>query len=120
MRINSYDIDGVIYMGTQHRGIRPHDNDVIITGRSVEESKETLQMLRKNGINNQVYFNPLPVLAKTRITSGRHKADMILALQLSGYDIGIHFDDDPVQISEIKKVHPYLNVVHLVNELVPL
>ena len=34
--INSYDIDGVIYMGEGLDGLRPGPKDIVITGRSVE------------------------------------------------------------------------------------
>ena len=37
-------------------------------------------------------------------------------LQNMGYEIGMHFEDDPVQIKEIKKVHPDLYIVHLQRE----
>ena len=59
--INTFDIDGVITVG-----LYPGPDDVIITGRSYEEAPETYAMLRSKGINNPVYFNPLPFDKKTR------------------------------------------------------
>ena len=79
MRINTFDIDGVINLG-ELDGIYPGLHDVIITGRSYEETPETLQMLERKGINNQVYFNPVPFDKKTRFTSGMHKGKIILQL----------------------------------------
>ena len=33
--INSFDIDGVIYMGDDYDGIYPGPKDIIVTGRSI-------------------------------------------------------------------------------------
>ena len=109
MQINTFDIDGVIYMGKGLRGVRPDPDDIIITGRSIEEAKATLTMLYQQGIFNQVFFNPIKYNEKTRASSGLHKARTIEMLIESGYDIMFHFEDDPIQIELIrnycKKVH---------------
>jgi hypothetical protein len=102
--MNTFDIDGVIYMGKDHDGVYPGPNDLIITGRSIEEKPETIRMLQQKGINNKVYFNPLPFKQKTRESSGHHKADIISALITLGCPIDIHFEDDPIQADIIKKV----------------
>lgn len=115
--INSFDIDGVIYMG-EYGGVYPGPNDVIITGRSHEEEAETLEMLKCKGIPNTVHFNPLPFDEKTRESSGQHKGRKILELEKLGYNIGIHFEDDPIQSEEIKKLVPHINVVLLQHDLV--
>ena len=52
-RINTFDIDGVIYMG-KHDGVYPGKSDVIITGRSIDEWDETTAMLQAKGIKNEV------------------------------------------------------------------
>ena len=118
MRINTYDIDGVIYMGRALDGLYPNPNDFIITGRSYEEADETLHMLRARGINNIVFFNPLMFDEKTRETSGQHTAQIISELIEEACDIGIQFEDDEVQIAEIQKIHPTLAVVHVKSDLV--
>lgn len=115
--INSFDIDGVIYMGT-HGGVYPGPNDIIITGRSFEELDETLWMLNNKGIHNKVYFNQLPFDKKSRESSGIHKGNTILKLEKQGYKIGIHFEDDPIQIIEIKKIVPHVKIVYMQHDLV--
>ena len=59
--------------------------------------------MEKHDINNMVYFNPLPFSAKTRKSSGEHKAKIINQLKEEGYKILFHVEDDPVQIEEIKQ-----------------
>jgi hypothetical protein len=71
--INSYDIDGVINMG-DYVGLQPGPNDIIITGRSVEEHDYTWEWLKKRNINNRVIFNCVDFKMKTRESSGEHKA----------------------------------------------
>jgi hypothetical protein len=45
--INSYDIDGVINLGGDYKGLRPGPNDIIITGRSYEEADYTWAWLHR-------------------------------------------------------------------------
>lgn len=117
MKINTFDIDGVIYFGEGVTGVRPCRNDIIITGRSIDQYDYTMDMLRSRGIYNQVFFNPMsrsdPYYCREE--SGRHKARVITKL-LKVYDIGLHFEDDPVQIEQIRKVHPDLGIIHMVRE----
>lgn len=101
--VNGFDIDGVIHQGSFGAGIRPGPHDVIITGRSHEESKETLHFLRKNGINNVVFFNPVKFEDKTRKSSGTHKAKTINKLLEMGIKINLFFEDDEIQAAEIEK-----------------
>ena len=115
--INSFDIDGVINMD-QYDGLYPGTHDVIITGRSVEERPETEAMLKDKGITNKVYFNSLPFDQKTRVSSGQHKGRTLFYLEEMGYRIGIHFEDDPIQANEIKKIMPHVNVVLIQHDLV--
>jgi hypothetical protein len=117
MLINSYDIDGVIYINETLVGVTPRPEDIIITGRSFEEEIETVKMLKSRGINNVIYFNPLPFNEKTRISSGIHKGLTLQTLISSGIDIGLHFEDDEIQIREIEKLVPGVNVVHIKHEL---
>jgi hypothetical protein len=116
-RINSFDIDGVIYFGQEDLGVFPGPEDILITGRSFEESPKTLEMLRSRGIHNQVFFNPLHEKDKTRESSGQWKAKVLKGLLDNGYDIRIHFEDDPIQVEQITKLEPRVRVVHLVHEL---
>lgn len=115
--INTFDIDGVIYFGKDVTGVRPGRDDVIITGRSYQQELETISMLKSRQIHNHVMFNPLKRTddSYSRQASGIHKAKCITKLKES-FKIGLHFEDDPIQIEEIKKVHPDLNVIHLVRE----
>lgn len=117
MRINTFDIDGVINLG-EFDGIYPGPYDIIITGRSYEEAAETYVMLENKGIRNEVHFNPLPFDKKTRFTSGMHKGKIILELMKDGYEHGVHFEDDEIQIRAIKAIVPRVRIVHVVSNLV--
>lgn len=103
MICNGFDIDGVIHLGDGVCGIRPGPGDVIITGRSFEEEDETLAFLRRNGINNPVFFNQCHYEDKTRAGSGFHKAETIKMLHRTGLSIQYFFEDDEVQKAEIEK-----------------
>ena len=119
MKINTFDIDGVIYFGENHTGVRPHHADIIVTGRSFQQEEETEKMLEKFEIRNRVMYNPLERNDPkySRKASGQHKAQTLKMLQEHhDYKIGFHFEDDPIQIDEIKKVLPDLNIIHLVRE----
>lgn len=115
--INTFDIDGVIYMG-RYGGVYPGPDDIIITGRSKDEEKETREMLEFKGITNDLYMNPLPYGQKSRKSSGQHKGRTMFYLEEMGYKIGVHFEDDPIQAEEIKKIMPHVNVVLLQHDLV--
>jgi hypothetical protein len=115
--INSFDIDGVIYMGDAFTGVFPGPDDIIITGRSFEEADLTINMLHSRGIFNDVYMNPLEFKNKTRESSGQHKGNILKILLEKGYQIGIHFEDDPIQAEEIRKIMPHINIVMLEHNL---
>lgn len=115
--INTYDIDGVIYLG-QYDGLYPGKNDIIITGRSVDEMHSTLRMLNSRGIHNPIHFNPLSFDKKTRVSSGQHKGKVIKKLIENGVAHGVHFEDDEIQIAEILKIVPAARIVHVVSDLV--
>lgn len=115
--INTFDIDGVIFMD-KFDGVYPGKNDIIITGRSKEERHETESMLKFKGITNDVYYNQTPFDQKTRESSGRHKGQTLLYLEQSGMKFGIHYEDDPVQVEIIRKMMPRINVVLLQHDLV--
>jgi len=103
MKVNGFDIDGVIHLGDGVCGIRPGPGDVIITGRSFEEEAETLAFLRRNGINNPVFFNQCHYEEKSRTGSGNHKAETIKLLHRAGLSVQYFFEDDEVQKAEIER-----------------
>lgn len=117
--INTYDIDGVINMGADYMGLRPGPNDIIITGRSEDEADYTMKWLADNGIHNIVCFNPIKFEDKTRDSSGHHKASVINELiDKYNVNVGLHFEDDPVQADIIERLCPRVKVVRIVHDLV--
>ena len=117
--INSFDIDGVIYMGEHHDGIYPGPNDIIVTGRSEEVREETQKMLQDKGITNPLYMNDKPKGFNDRRQSGLSKAMQFIRLEALGYKISIHFDDDDIQIREITRALPHIYCVHISHDLLP-
>lgn len=117
--INSYDIDGVIYMGEHMDGLRPGPNDIVITGRSVESREETERMLLSKGITNPLYMNNKSKSWNDREQSGFHKGWTLFHLEQIGYRFNIHYDDDPIQIEKIKEMMPHIKIVHVNHDLVP-
>ena len=116
--INTFDIDGVIYFDNDYLGVRPYDHDIIITGRSLyDESVSTLNMLKKRGIHNQVFFNPVYFDEKSRESSGLHKGKTIKSLIDQGVVYGVHFEDDEIQIENILKIVD-IPIVHVKSNLV--
>lgn len=116
-KVNSYDIDGVIYMGEHHEGLRPGPEDIIVTGRSYQERESTLAMLRGRGIYNMVFFNPLDRKDALygRRASGKHKARVFRHLYNVGVDVRRHFEDDPIQMKVIREEWPEVEVVQIGN-----
>lgn len=118
-KIRTFDIDGVVLINKEIGGLRPDQDDVIITGRSFEEREETEAMLARRGITNKVMFNDLPYDEKTRESSGYHKAECIKALFSAGYTVTAHFEDDEIQAAVIRqecKDVPVIMVVHDLTE----
>jgi len=113
MKISTYDIDGVIFISNDITGMNPGPYDILITGRSIEERPETERMLADRGISNRVFYNPLSFDQKTRASSGQHKGNIISKLLAQGYEIQYHIDDDEIQIEEILKLVPDLNIIHM-------
>lgn len=116
-QINTYDIDGCIYINNEVGGVHPGPYDIIITGRSYEEIPETRRMLSARGIYNRVFFNRTKFDQKTREGSGLHKAQTINRLQQLGYTIMCHFEDDEIQARVIRENCPNITVVMLVHDL---
>lgn len=115
--IASFDLDGVILMDGGYPGVYPGVNDIIITGRSYEEYPETIFELRLKGITIIPYFNPIPFKEKTRKGSGIHKGNTLKFLKEHGYDIGIHYDDDEIQIEQINRIIPEVKTVLVSHDL---
>lgn len=117
--MNGFDFDGVVSIG-----VHPGPNDVIITGRSFDEASYVNEILRRKGIHNAVFFQPMTKERResgtetARRNSGRHKATVIKMLKENEVELNIFFEDDEIQIEEIRKVHPKLKIVHLVHDLV--
>lgn len=116
-KFNTFDIDGVILIA-DGIGVYPGPNDVLITGRSIEEKPETLKSLNERGIkNNHIFFQNVPFDKKNRIDSGKHKAETLNFLLDKGYEIGVHFEDDEIQLAQINKYAPRVKTVHIVHDL---
>lgn len=116
--INSYDIDGVIFMGDKFTGVNPGSDDIIITGRSKDDRAETESMLLSRGITNPLYMNNKPGDFNDRRQSGLHKGMTLFYLEQMGYRFGCHFEDDPIQIEAIQQMMPHINIVHLNHDLI--
>jgi|ETN01SMinimDraft_4_1059930.scaffolds.fasta_scaffold124292_2 hypothetical protein len=112
--INTFDFDGVIYMGPDFTGLRPCINDIIITGRPISESKFVLEILSERHINNPIHFNPIPREDPeySREASGKWKAKVLDQLKQQ-YMIGLHYEDDEIQSEIIQKIHPDICIVHV-------
>ena len=111
----SFDIDGVIFMGKDMPGIYPGIDDVIITGRSIEEEVDTISMLRAKRIYHHPYFNPISYQEKTRESSAHHKVKVINGLNQEGKNILYHYDDDPIQIQILREAG--INVIEVNHNL---
>ena len=117
MKVNGFDIDGVIHLGGGKCGVRPGPNDIIITGRSHEEEPETKAFLEKHGIKNTVHFNPVPFKAKSRQQAGIHKGRTLNWLkEIKGIDVEFFFEDDEVQKAEMEKACEWLKVIHVYHD----
>ncbi len=106
-------------MGENLIGLRPQAEDVIITGRSVNEMEYTLKWLRSRNIRNSVFFNNILFNEKTREKSGIHKAKTLNNLiDNVKLDIQFHYDDDPIQADIIERECPHVKVIRIVHDLV--
>lgn len=115
---NTFDLDGVISLEDSGLdGVRPSPGDIIITGRSYDEGKETYSYLRSRGIDNIVIFSDASFDEKSREYSGRRKGQVLKTLIDGGFKHGVHFEDDEVQIQEILKLVPHVRIVQLKHEL---
>lgn len=121
--MNSYDIDGVIYLGQGLKGLLPRTEDVIITGRSIEEWDVTRKQLDDLGVDKAaiIYMAPWKWIHKTRKLSGIHKAMTLMTIYSNGNPVQIHFEDDPLQADLIEEIMgDKIKVVRVQHNLVPL
>ena len=120
MEVYGYDFDGVLSIG-----INPRSNeDIIITGRCIDEQEYIKNILSERGIKCKVYFNPMTLAERgdhtvaARTYSGNHKARTINGLKEEGINVTRFFEDDPIQKSLIEAYNPQVEVVHIVSSLV--
>ena len=120
MEVYGYDFDGVLSIG-----INPRSNeDIIITGRCIDEQEYVKNILSERGIKCKVYFNPMTLAERgdhtvaARTYSGNHKARTINGLKEEGINVTRFFEDDPIQKSLIEANNPQVEVVHIVSSLV--
>jgi hypothetical protein len=116
--INTYDIDGVILVAPNVKGLTPGKDDVIITGRSFQDRPETELALKNIGIHNKVIYNELPKSNMSRSASGYHKVEAIKSLQDQGYKVHIHFEDDPIQLAIIQNLCDNVHVILVTEEYI--
>lgn len=121
MEIFGYDFDGVITCGIKPREI----SDVIITGRCIDEKEYVSKVLRKLGIENEVFYNPMFLKDRgnhtylSRVYSGIHKVETIDKLLKNGIKVTRFFDDDEVQIKIIKESCSFdIEIVHILSNLI--
>lgn len=118
--VYGYDFDGVISIGITPRS----EQDVIITGRCIDEQDEINAILKERGIKCKVYFNPMTLAERgnhtveARTYSGKHKAKTIGKLLDNGVNIIRFFEDDPIQYQIIQENHPQIQLVNIVSSLV--
>lgn len=116
----AYDFDGVVSIGVTPR----FSDDIIITGRCIDEKEYVFEKLKELGVTSNVYFNPMTLAergnhtVRARTYSGMHKAKTISKLKEEGIIVQRFFEDDPIQKAIIEEHHPDLSVVHVISNLV--
>ena len=96
------DFDGIIT-----NGCSPMIGDIVITGRSFEESNYVFDYLNWVGFVPPVYFNPIPVSVRgtdtheSQVISGSHKSNWICNISKYTNIINI-FEDNITQFNIIK------------------
>lgn len=81
----------------------PQEDAVIITWRPIQDKKETIKRLRKNGINNEIYFNRWKPSTNNAI---RTKELRIKALRLDKF-----YESDKKQAKQLKKLCPSCKIL---------
>lgn len=104
-----FDFDGVISAGvTPPEAVKL--KSVIITGRTVDESKLTLAFLKEKGLWLPVFFNPESFYAKSAKSSATHKARVCQLLGVTDF-----FEDCPEQADIIAEFARGVRV-HLIKD----
>ncbi len=93
----------------------PTKEDIIITGRSIEEKPETEKFLKGLGLNNNIFYNPTAFHKKTRESSALFKAKLIDRL-MKRYDIKLYFEDDPIQ-AQIIRSETNVKVIDIIQDV---
>ena len=120
IEIYGYDFDGVVSLGINPR----NENDVIITGRCIDETEYVYAVLKERGIKNKVYFNPMTLEERGNHTlsarrhSGKHKAITIRNLKANRIHVQRFFEDDRVQAKIINEKWPKIEIVEVISKLV--
>lgn len=115
--INAFDFDGVVSLG-----IHPGPEDIIITGRAIDEVEEVYAYLNLFKILVPVYFNPITKenrgtgSIEARTCSAKHKSNIVSLLERNGVCIHNFFEDDPVQWEIIEKDHPNINLIRIISD----
>lgn len=79
-----FDFDGVVSLGfVPSHALR--DRAVIVTGRTLEESKPTLEFLHDKQLWLPVFFNPVPFSEKSIHASATHKARVCQLLGITTF-----------------------------------
>ena len=111
--VRCYDFDGVVSEGKVYPQSK---HDVIITGRTFQESKIVYDKMAELGISNAVYFNPMHLkdrgnhTEKARLYSSNHKCIIVTLLLANNVNVIEFFEDDAFQIENMKKHHPDLKI----------
>lgn len=111
--VKAYDFDGVVSEGIH---IPRWQHDIIISGRTFQESAVIYDKMEELGIKNAVYFNPIHYkdrgdhTVSARTSSGTHKAAIISMLFANKVNLVEFFEDDFIQADIIKEAHPTLKI----------
>ena len=104
-KVNIYDFDGVITCG-----VCPRPGDIVVTGRGYNECTFVYrafdEIMGEEGAHLAFpfYFNPkTKEMGRTREDSGHHKAGILERLLRAGIEIGLIFEDDPIQAQIIQE-----------------
>lgn len=116
--INSYDFDGTLTTGLFSPVVGV---DIVLTGRTFNESEYVHTRLEEMGIGKiAVFFNYLHIDIRgdhsesARRKSALHKVDVLT--KLSANHSVTHFEDDPIQIEVIRGMLPYIEIVEVPNK----
>lgn len=106
--MRAFDFDGVIT-----EGFHPTADDIIITGRAIDEYRHVTNYLKALVIPIvPIYFNPVlydkrgDKTVAARQHSGNHKANTLLTLLNNEVPVEVFFEDDPLQAEIMEAILP--------------